>query len=297
MGMNSGIGRRLVVSATLVGLTLSAMYGTMLVSPIGLRAQEHGPATGHLVIVGGAMRDTAIVNTFIRLAGGPENAKIVVVPTAGGADEYPEDCSCLNVWRNAGVGTVTVLHTKDRDQANSDAFIAPLAEATGVWFGGGRQWRLADSYLDTRTEEAFHAVLARGGVIGGSSAGASIQSDFMVRGDTNGNTVMLGDHQEGFGFLRGAGIDQHLLARGRQFDMLEVLDAHPELLGIGLDENTAIVVEGDTFEVIGASYVAIYDQGAREETGRPFELLRRGQRFDLATRTIVRTNPGGRGGG
>ncbi|MEX0890735.1 MAG: cyanophycinase [Gemmatimonadota bacterium] len=249
-------------------------------------AQRHGPETGALVIVGGAMRDTAIVNRFIALAGGPGEARIVVVPTAGGADTYEQDWGGAAPFREAGA-QVTILHTTDPKVADTPEFAAPLADATGVWFAGGRQWRLADSYLNTRTHEAFRQVLRRGGVIGGSSAGASIQADFMVRGDTRGNTVMMGDHQEGLGFIRGVGIDQHLLARNRQFDMLEVIEAHPELLGIGLDENTGIVVTGDRFEVVGQSYVAIYDPAALAEAPGRFTLLGPGTVYDLAERSVV----------
>ena len=116
---------------------------------------------------------------------------------------------------------------------------------TFVWFTGGRQWRLADSYLGTKVEEELWALLGRGGVIGGSSAGATIQGSYLARGDTKTNTIMMGDHDEGFGFLKNTAIDQHLLRRNRQFDLIEIIEAWPELLGIGIDENTAIVVQGD----------------------------------------------------
>jgi cyanophycinase len=147
---------------------------------------------------------------------------------------------------------------------------------------------LADSYLDTRVHEELWNLLDRGGVIGGSSAGASIQGSFMVRGDSQTNTIMMGDHQVGLGFLRGVGVDQHLLMRNRQFDMLEVIEARPDLLGIGLDENTAIVVQGDNFEVMGQGYVAIYDAGATLDSGGKFYFLAPGDRFDMATRQASR---------
>lgn len=92
-----------------------------------------------------------------------------------------------------------------------------------VIMGGGRQWRLTKAYGGTRTEKEFHQVLARGGIIGGSSAGATIQGSFLARGDTSGNTVMIGDVQKGFGFLKNSAIDQHLIARDRQKDLLQVL--------------------------------------------------------------------------
>ena len=148
---------------------------------------------------------------------------------------------------------------------------------------GGRQWRLADSYLGTRTQRELEALLARGGIIGGSSAGATIQGSYLARGDSRTNTVMMGDHEEGFGFLRNVAIDQHLLRRNRQFDLLEIIEAKPELLGIGIDEDAAILVTGDNFEVL-AGYVAIYDAKRQLPNGGKFYLLRDGDRFDLASR-------------
>ena len=183
---------------------------------------------------------------------------------------------------------MTCLHSKDPAEANTDEFIKPIQEATAVWFNGGRQWHIADSFLGTRTEEEFNKVLERGGVIGGSSAGASIQGSFMVRGDTSGNTIMMGDHQVGFGYMKNTAIDQHVLRRNRQFDLIEVIEAHPELLGIGLDENTAIVVQGDEFEVIGASYVLIFDNQATTGPNGQFYFIPPGGRFNLKTREATR---------
>ena len=250
-------------------------------------AQEVGPKRGALVIVGGAMKDTAIMERFIELAGGPK-APIVVIPTAGGDDDYDDFERGARRWRKLGVENVTVIHTNDRNEADSDAFVAPIRKARGVWFPGGRQWRLADSYLDTRTELELHELLARGGVIGGSSAGATIQGSYLARGDTEVNTIMMGDHEEGFAFLKNVAIDQHLLARNRQFDLIPVIEAHPELLGIGIDEDTAIVVEGDRAEVIGQGYVAIYDNRTTVAEGGQFYLLRPGDEIDLATRVPMR---------
>ena len=181
-----------------------------------------------------------------------------------------------------------MLHTRDRKVADSEAFVKPIREARGVFFGGGRQWRLADSYLDTATHKELIALLNRGGVIGGSSAGASILASFMVRGDTKSNEKMIGDHTVGLGFLKNAAIDQHLLRRNRQFDMLEVIDKHPQLLGIGIDENTAIVVEGDRFDVIGKSYVVVYSNKPVVGSNGRFYFLGAGDRFDMKERKATR---------
>ena len=185
---------------------------------------------------------------------------------------------------------LTVLHTRDRDVANSDEFVRPIREARGVWFTGGRQWRLADSYLNTLTHRELRALLERGGVIGGSSAGATIQGSYLARGDTKTNTIMMGDHKEGLAFIKNVAIDQHVLRRNRQFDLLEIVEAHPELLGIGIDEDTAIVVRGNSFDVIGQGYVAIYDHNRLVGPRGKFYLLAPGDRFDLKGKTTDPTH-------
>lgn len=260
---------------------------TAVVFGEGAVAQQVGPKKGSLVIVGGAMRDEAILERFLNLAGGPD-ALIVVIPTAGGDEEYDQDWRGLRQFRAAGATNLTVLHTKDRDEADTEEFVQPIREAGGVWFGGGRQWRLADSYLNTRTHEALWELLDRGGVIGGSSAGATIQGSYLARGDSRTNTIMMGDHEAGLGFVKNVAIDQHLLRRNRHFDLLEITQARPELLGIGIDENTAIVVQGDEFEVIGQSYVVIYDHQRQIDSGGDFYFLSVGDRFNLATREAFR---------
>ena len=266
--------------------TPSLLLSILLVAP-PIAAQEIGPANGSLVIVGGAMRDRAIVERFLDLAGGAD-APIVVIPTAGGDEEYDQYWRGLRQFKEAGATDLYVLHTKDSDVANSEEFVLPIQNARGVWFGGGRQWHLADSYLDTRVHEELNALLERGGVIGGSSAGATIQGSYLARGDTRTNTIMMGDHVEGLGFIKNVAIDQHLLRRNRQFDLIEVIETFPDLLGIGLDENTAIVVQGDRFDVIGQSLVAIYDHNKMLDSGGLFYFLAPGDSFDLVTRQAFR---------
>ncbi len=256
-----------------------------------------GPETGSLVIVGGGRLSDNIIDRFIELAGGID-AHFVVIPTAAGAESYTEKDG--DILTRRGAGNVTVMHTNNRDTANSTYFNKPLAEATGIWFGGGRQWHLVDSYKGTLAEKMFRDVLGRGGVIGGSSAGATIQGSFLTRGDTKNNQIMLGDHQEGFGYVSNIAIDQHVLARNRQFDMYGILKERPELLGIGIDENTAVVVQRDTMEVIGASYVLVYDGSfwSREGSDQKilpasdflFFMLKSGDRYDLRKRKMIERN-------
>lgn len=266
-------------------------------SPNPKSIETRGPSNGKLLIIGGAAGHF-FYEKFMELAGGPD-APIVVIPTALTSDILePAD---LEQFRNSfirrGFKNVTVLHTRDRKVANSAAFYEPLKSASGVWFSGGRQWRHADSYLDTKTHKAFFNLLDRGGVIAGSSAGATIQGSYLARGDTKANTIMMGDHEEGLGFMTNVAIDQHLFARNRQFDLFEILHNKPGLLGIGLDENTGILVEGDQFTVIGQSYVVMYD-GTRWSAERDtvyqlpdrsyqFYLLDDGDQYDLKNRRVI----------
>ena len=256
-----------------------------------------GPENGTLLIIGGSASDY-FYEKFMELAGGPE-APIVVIPTATTSQALDKDFieRFKLSFTDKGFKNVTVVHTRDRDVANSDEFIMPINGARGIWFSGGRQWRHADSYLNTKAHKAFFDLLGRGGVIAGSSAGATIQGSYLARGDTKANTIMMGDHEEGLSFINNIAIDQHLLARNRQFDLFEILDNKPGLLGLGLDEDTGIMVKGNEFEVIGNSYVAIYDGSrwsAERDTvislkpgSREFYLLKAGQRYDMLKREVI----------
>ena len=257
--------------------------------PIVVKAGStvHGPEKGSLLIIGGNVGSTASIwNKFTELAGGKEKAHIVVVTAASGDSAAYDTADVNTVKRQTGIADVVLLHTHDLRTANSEAFIAPLKRATGVYFVGGRQWRIADCYLNTLTHQAFFEVLNRGGVIAGSSAGASIQGSFLWRGDTKGAEVLIGDHTQGLGFLKNSVIDQHVLRRNRQFDLVNLIEKAPQLIGIGLDEATAVLVQRDTLQVIGKSYVAIYDHG--NTAPGPFFFLSEGQKYDLKERKVIR---------
>jgi cyanophycinase len=245
-----------------------------------------GPSKGTLLIIGGGNLEAEIQDAAIQLGRGPDGApaRWVVIPTALADEELPHMKPPEFTARD-GVA-VTVLHTRDRSEADSADFIAPLQSATAVYFVGGRQWRLVDAYADTRTARALRAVLDRGGLIAGTSAGATIQGSYLVRGAPEGNEIMMSPgHERGFGYLTNAAIDQHVIARGRESDLAQVVAAHPGLLGIGIDEATAVVVQQDRMRVIGRSVVLITD-GA-DHAGRPYYALPAGAQFDLASRQIM----------
>jgi len=182
--------------------------------------------------------------------------------------------------------TFSVLHTRNRDEANADAFLEPLLGATAVWFTGGRQWRLVDAYAGTRTEREIRGVLDRGGLIAGASAGATIQGSYLVRGAPAGNTIMMAPgHERGFAYVCNVAIDQHIDTRGRDFDIAQVVARYPNLLGLGIDEHTAVLVQKNVATVIGNGRVLVTD--GQDHGGVPFYALLEGDRLDLASWTTI----------
>jgi len=232
---------------------------------------------GFVIAMGGGNGTSEIYEKWKSLGGGT-NAHVVLIPTANnpGDDIAPVVNGLKHVF---GVQDVSVLDTKDREKANTSEFVAPLKQATFVFIDGGRQWRLADAYLGTRVERELRNVLKRGGVIAGSSAGASILASYLVRGDPKGAEVMMANgHERGFGFVPNSAIDQHVSERHREHDMEPVVAAHPKLLGIGIDPNTIIVVHGDEFEVLGNGKVTITEAGRQQysiSSGGHFDLRKR----------------------
>jgi len=243
-------------------------------------------AKGALVIVGGGKMPADVTNKFIELAGGPE-ALIVVLPTAN-PDPVPvkEEAGFLT---RAGAKHVVSLTGREPKDVEDPKSLAVLRKARAVWFGGGRQWRFVDAYEGTRAEELFRDVLRRGGVIGGSSAGATIQGAYLCRGSPLGNHQMSCEgYERGFGFLPGVAIDQHFTQRKRFEDMTALMKTYPQLLGIGLDEATAIVVKGSMARVMGRGQVHFYDRNKPVEEGQPDHVsLKVGGKYDLKARKII----------
>lgn len=286
-----GPARAAIVAALLVATAVAARPAAAQGAP------EYGPPAGKLLIVGGGnLEGTGIIEKFIALAGGPDE-RFVIVPTAGGNRRpdgtpvpYVEE-QVVASWKARGLKNVRMLHTHDPKVADTEAFASILADADAVWFVGGRQWNIVDSYAGTRTFRAFHDVLKRGGVIAGSSAGATIQGAYLVRGATAGSDIMMTDepnHQDAFGFLRRSAIDQHIDARDRWDDLVPVIKRFPNLLGIGLSEGTAIIVEGDRFQVMGRWKVAVHDN---TRVTQPWEkswfVLGPGDVYDMKARRVV----------
>jgi cyanophycinase len=269
----------------LIALSRAALARTQEPHP-ALKPPIPHVAKGALIIGGGGDLDDSIWNKFIDLAGGP-GAKIVCIRTA--QEDPTKDTPGEKRLKKMAGRNVMTMHSKSRAEAESPQFLKVLHEAKGIWFTGGRQWRLVDAYQDTAAEKAFHDVLSRGGVIGGSSAGASIQADYMVRGDPLGNLNIIAEgYERGLGFLKGVAIDQYFLKRKRTADMTELMARYPQLLGIGIDESTALYVHGEIMEVMGKSKVLVYDRSKRASGAWDYDVLSPGSRYNLRTRTLVK---------
>lgn len=246
---------------------------------------------GTLVIVGGGGMPRGLMERIVELAGGKGHARMVYVPCSE-QDDLGEKQGMVEAWKKLGVKHATFIHTKNRDKSNSDEeFLEPLKHATGIWFGGGRQWNFADSYYGTTAHKLMKDVLRRGGVIGGSSAGASIQARYLARATPIGNFRIRapGYERGGLGFISGVAIDQHFSQRRRHRDMTELMAHYPQLLGIGLDEATAIIVQKSIADVVGRGRVHFYDRNQPVVPGQPdYIALPDGSCYDLAEREILK---------
>lgn len=188
---------------------------------------------GASLFIGGGNMTEELRQYFQELAG----PRLVIITTA-------------NPWADTDQMEVefegVILHTRSRVTANSAKFVEPLKTATGVWFEGGDQNWLTETYLDTLTEREVWAVLERGGTVGGSSAGAAVMSPIML--------PRLG---RGLGFLPNTVVDQHFTERGRQQRLLSAI-AGTNLLGLGIDEGTALLIQGNEAKILGEGRVHVY---------------------------------------
>ena len=273
-----------------------------------LSSQPPAPnAHGHLVIVGGGPIPDEINRRFLDLAGGAGKARIVVLPMASesGAESGAEKAES---FRKLGAVNAVSLDLA-RNDTGADSVARLLGQATGIWFPGGDQNRLTATILGTAVIDSIRSRYRHGAVVGGTSAGAAVMSDPMISGDErrpggarppsdSSNGWMTIDRDDvvlvpGFGLLPNVTVDQHFLRRRRHNRLISVVLEHPTVVGIGIDESTALVVSPKgPWQVIGASQATIYD--ARRATvtapGKPLgaseirmHVVPAGGTFDLAT--------------
>ena len=213
------------------------------------RSSAMEASEGTLVVCGGGDVPPAARRRFMELAGGA-NARLVIIP--GGEEDDSSFESYYDVWKEFEPSTFHMLNATSREQANDSTFTGLLDEATGVWLGGGQQSWLINRYANTLVENKLHALLKRKGVIGGTSAGAAVMSAVMVAGGRKNPQV-----GKGFGFMPGVVVDQHFLRRNRFERLRSVLDRNTGLIGLGVDEQTAMVysIATDRLQILGDSYV------------------------------------------
>jgi cyanophycinase len=217
---------------------------------------------GQLVIIGGAEDkegDCKILREFLRLAGGHQ-ARIVIMTVATGLPEEVGE-TYTKAFERMGADDVRIVDTVTREDASSSTALEAIEKATGVFFTGGDQARITSIVKDTELDAAIHKRFAEGIVVGGTSAGAAMMPDMMiVEGDSETNPrIEVVEMAPGMAFLPGVVIDQHFLQRGRLGRLLSALAQQPAVLGFGIDENTAVVVKGNQFEVIGEGAVTVAD--------------------------------------
>lgn len=216
----------------------------LLFLPLSLEAGPSDHDAPKLYIGGGGVMG-GLHEHFLKLA--EPDARLIVFPSPEGS---PDVEAIKSRWQNSDFEKVAVLHTADREEADSRRFARQLEFATAVWFEGGVQQHYAAAYAGTETEAALIELLDRGGVIGGSSAGASIQTKAMICGGTVNPQVL-----SGLDLLQGAIVDQHFLKRNRLPRLMGAVRDNPKLVGYGIDEGTALVVDDGQMRVAGRSYV------------------------------------------
>jgi cyanophycinase len=256
-----------------------------------------------LLIVGGAERrtpgDEVILRRMVELAGGAD-ARISVIATAS---RYPRELEDEYVRAFTGLGAdAEAVRIDTREEANDDAAVAAVANATGVFFTGGDQLRIATVIGGSRLDSVLHARVGAGElVLCGSSAGAAMMSSTMIMGGDDGgvrtSSVWTGPGME---FLSGVLIDMHFAERGRITRLLSAVALYPHELGVGIDEDTAILVQGRRFEVLGSGSVTVIDAGRADMirvpangngpiamTGVRLHVLPAGHAFELTGRYPV----------
>ncbi len=237
-----------------------------------------GPEKGWLIIDGGQEPLLpAITSRFVALAGGPE-ANIVLVPTAMHGSDKDEQVEIYKKW--IGAKNITVLDTSDRAVANSETFVEPLRKAKGVWFTGGTPEFISKAYVGTLMQRELNALLARGGVVGGSSAGAFVLGAVAVVPFKRTPSGPFAEVLEAFGFLHNIFVIPHVIQMDWENRMKDYMAAHPGLLGIGVDAGAALVVHGNQCEVIGDSKVLLPNGSGPD--GKGYDVLSAGTRFNLA---------------
>ena len=256
----------------------------LLFSQATFAQQEIFPYKGKLIIIGGGDILDTMYNLFAKEIGGKDQP-IVYIPTATDDEPWIQAGQHLVKFTSRGFTNLTTVHTRDKQKANDPIFIDRIRKAKGVFIGGGDQANIAASFLGTDVHKELIALLNRGGIIMGTSAGATIMGEVMITGWEQRKAPHV-QHQypAGLAFMKNTSIDQHVLVRNRQFDLIPMMESNSNLLGMALDEATAAYVQRDSIQVVGRSYMMIFDHqdwnNQKKEWGKvykPFMMYSEGQ--------------------
>ena len=232
------------------------------IQPLSLSGQKNSESTtpsGGYLILCGSEANSISWNKFIELAGG-KHANYLVVPTSVSDQDLSRVTKeMINTCKKRGLKNIDVLHTRSKEIANSDSLATKIREANGVWFNGGETLNYAEAYLNTKVQSELIKLLERGGVIMGQSAGANIMGSYLLRGTRDHNRNLTDGLKEGFGFISNCVIASHVLERNYHFDITNVRKKNKDLLGIGLDKGTVILLHNNQFQVLSKEYALVYD--------------------------------------
>ncbi len=217
-------------------------------------------APGPLIVIGGhedKQGDRLILKEIAQYLNG---GKLVIATVASHEPEGYFD-AYKAAFSDLGVTNLVELYVNEREETRSDSVRALLLDAQGVFFTGGDQLRISSQIGDTPVEDMVRVIHQRGGVIAGTSAGASVMSETMLVRGASGESHRIGNLNmaPGLGLIRDVIIDQHFAERGRIGRLLGAVARNPRVLGIGIDEDTAIILNNNIFKVIGAGAVYIVD--------------------------------------
>lgn len=246
-------------------------------------------AKGALLVQGGGGVNEETWERFIELAGG-KDAQIVCIPSAGEMDddEQPSSYSAREL-EERGCSSVAIVHAAQRERATIDErWLRRIDECDAVWIDGGRTYRFMDRFGETPAAEALARVLERGGVVAGSSAGAQVIGQFLVRGNPRSNREMTDKgYLVGLELLKGVVIDAHFRDRERGPELRALVQEHPQLLGLGVDAGAALVIQGSIGEVLGEAGVVVYDARAGDDLPEDGLVLESGASFDLVEGALL----------
>jgi cyanophycinase len=262
-----------------------------------LFAQAHHNNKGIQIITSGGKAADSI---FIQLLG-DANANVLFIPTAASLlrsdsgtiwnpdEETNKTEFRRDLLRRFHLHDITILHTRKREEANKEKFIQPLRLAKAVWISGGNPGRFMSVYKGTRVEKELKLFLQRGGIIAGESAGAIVQGSYTIRGNPDKPVLMVTGSEQGLGLLQQVAVNPHLSAQKRENELVSIIDKYPTLLGIGIDDDTGILIQNGIGEIFGSGRVAIYDNKKYKDGW--YYWLKPGAKFDFKKKGPVDVTP------